>query len=145
MLSSERPPETVFELKKDINTPSEYIRAGEQKTKAEWEKMFPKSFIFNSNEWFIDMTPPEEFESYRVSPEEAIVNEIFKKKGLHSMSYREAAIEAVVTYKKRGTTFGKAFGLTEKKISEEDFRNFLRAHSLTAKWEKYLKINNLLT
>ena len=152
MLASERPSDTIFELKKDVSTPDRYMKAGIQKTKADWEEIFPKAFIFNNSEWFIDMTPIEPFDydaANGISPERrvmmTIVDDVFAKRELCSMSYKDAAIEAIEIYKKRGVTAGKKFGLNEPdKISEKDFRNFIRAQHLSTKWEKYLKINNLL-
>lgn len=138
MISSNRPPETIFELKKDISTPQSYMRAGIQKTKAEWEELFPRAFVFNNNEWFIDMTPVEEFdydEANGISKEKRkimyIVDHVFKEHDLSSMSYREAAILAIEKFK-----------ADEMKIDNTVFRNFLRSNHLTKEWEEYLRVNN---
>ena len=87
MLASDRPSDTIFELKKDISTPDRYMKAGIQKTNAEWEEIFPKAFIFNNSEWFIDMTPIEPFDydaANGISPERRvmmnIVDEVFAKR-----------------------------------------------------------------
>ena len=92
----------LFELKKDINTPDCYIRAGKRKTKEEWEQLFPKAFQFFCNdEWFIDLTPKEEQPKYEKSIVEKLVDEVFDSHGLLSISYRKAAVMCCIEYKKR--------------------------------------------
>jgi hypothetical protein len=86
--------EKIYELKTDVRTPQGYWRAGMKKTEAEWRKEFhiSDSYPFQwVEEWFIDLSPKEEPEIDEVFD---IVRKIFDKKDLHSITYREAAVEA---------------------------------------------------
>lgn len=87
-----------FELKKDICTPDYYIRAGIKKTKKQWQKLFPDAFTFKSNEWFIDLSVKEKANVGIVVND--IVDGVFKKKGLHSITYKDAAVESIRIYAK---------------------------------------------
>lgn len=89
----------IYELKKDISTPSIYMQAGIRKTEEEWEAAFPDSFAFCANsEWFIDVTTPMD-EHQQHTMELEIVNSVFTKRGLKSLSYKEAAHECLKQYK----------------------------------------------
>lgn len=93
-------PDANFELRKDINTPNGYIRAGTRKTKAQWEVLFPESFTWGDHyEWFIDCSKPVT-EPYERSVEEQIVHDVFQSRGLQSISYKEAAIGCIDQYKR---------------------------------------------
>lgn len=84
----------LYELKKDVSTPAGYWRAGAKKTEAEWRHEFhiPDSTPFDwVREWFIDISPSKE---KKLDEIEEIVKLIFTKHQLHSISYRDAAIEA---------------------------------------------------
>lgn len=89
----------MFELKKDINTPDRYLRAGTKATREEWEKLFPKAFQFNdmNEEWFIDLSVKKE-EVHKTDLAREVVNEIFEKRGLYSQTYTQAAIESCQEY-----------------------------------------------
>jgi hypothetical protein len=88
----------MYELRKDIFTPSGYIRAGVKKTSREWEAIFPICNCSGNTEWFIDIQnkPVEFFDA----PEAVIVNYIFNKHGLASISYKQAALECLSKYKR---------------------------------------------
>ena len=90
----------MYELKKDISHPGAYYRAGQQKSKEEWEAIFPNAFLLNSNEWFIDLSKLKTKEG-QADLVKTVVNEVFEKHQLHSISYKEAAQEACREYLKR--------------------------------------------
>lgn len=80
---------------KDIVCPNMYIPAGAVKERWVWAGLFPNMSDYKWNDWFI---------SIEIQPAPApkqpdtIVNEVFKKHGLHSMSYKQAAIAACQQY-----------------------------------------------
>jgi hypothetical protein len=88
----------MFELKKDIHTPSDYYRAGTQKTKEEWETIFPGCFDFQQNEWFLDIEAIKEFDKFPIKIMGDIVDSIFRPLQLHSVSYKLAAIKCLEKY-----------------------------------------------
>lgn len=86
----------MLELRKDINLPGQYYRAGQQETKDEWLKLFPHLYFQGDwDEWFID-TAKEPDEPRDVI--EKLVNEVLEKYGLRSISYKQAAAECVRKY-----------------------------------------------
>jgi uncharacterized protein YecA (UPF0149 family) len=87
--------ETIYELRKDISTPEMYIRAGEQKTKSDWKKIFPRAFLVTFDQWFIDISEKQKPEE---SSERMVVDAVFAKKKLHSITYKEAAVDAIKIY-----------------------------------------------
>ncbi len=90
----------MFELKKDINTPEMYKRAGTKATKEEWEKIFPKAFQFGdmNEEWFIDLSIKQDDTEQKENLVWDVVNEVFEKNGLHSISYKQAAAKCCQEY-----------------------------------------------
>jgi hypothetical protein len=88
--------DTEFELKKDVVMPNGYIKAGEIKKKSDWERLFPKSFHYGFNEWFIpvkqDAVPSSDTAC------DNIVNKVFAEKGLYSLAYKQAAKECIKIY-----------------------------------------------
>ncbi len=84
----------MFELKKDINTPDLYKRAGTKATREEWEKIFPKAFQFGdrNDEWFIDLSIKKDDTEQRQDLARDVVHDIFEKRGLYSISYKQAAM-----------------------------------------------------
>lgn len=88
-----------FELRKDISTPNGYTRAGKILTGKEWKKLYPGCLEFHWREWFIDLD--------KVEPEppkdelRELVREVFKERGLRSLSYMDAAVEVVNRWEKR--------------------------------------------
>lgn len=93
--------EKLFELRKDIDTPERYIRAGEQKTREEWEKIFPDAFKLSQDTWFIDMSKAKIKTENHIAWE--IVNELFAKNGLKSITYKEAAVASIKEYIRQTT------------------------------------------
>lgn len=96
------PGSTLLELKQDINTPAQYVRAGEIKTKKEWKKLFPGTFFDSRGmceQWFIDKTPVP-VKADRRDVEYGIVDKVFTKHGLMSCTYRDAAVICMRRYKK---------------------------------------------
>jgi hypothetical protein len=90
----------MFELKKDINTPDYYHRAGTKATKEEWEKIFPKAFQFGgtNDEWFIDLSIKKDDTEQKEELVWNVVNDVFNRNGLHSISYKEAAVKSCQEY-----------------------------------------------
>ena len=86
--------EPLYELRKDVDIPGNYWRAGLQKTEKEWIEifhMYPLHFQW-CQDWFLCLTPPDPEKTDRVRE---IVKEVFSDKGLKSISYKEAAEECV--------------------------------------------------
>lgn len=81
----------ILELKKDIWTPGCFMKAGIRKTKKEWERLFPDANIDWETEWFIDLS--EQKEEVKKNMLDQIVDDVFTSKGLHSITYKEAAKE----------------------------------------------------
>lgn len=85
----------LYELRKDIVAPDEYMRAGHRKSSQEWLAMFPK-LTFGSlawKEWFVEVkTPPPPNPKDTIA---AVINRTFDKHGLHSVSYKDACKEVV--------------------------------------------------
>lgn len=80
-----------YELKKDVTTPGNFWRAGIRKTEKEWREIFDFVNIQWESEWFIDLSVAQE-----EAPKDElrdIINSVFKDKGLHSITYKEAARE----------------------------------------------------
>lgn len=90
----------MFELKKDINTPDCYKRAGTKATREEWEKIFPNAFQFGdrNEEWFIDLSIKVDDTEQKENLVWDVVNEVFEKNGLHSISYKQAAVKCCQEY-----------------------------------------------
>lgn len=86
--------EPLYELRKDVQMPGAYWKAGIKKTEKEWREIFHmgESQYKWSSEWFLDLTPVKRPEHDRVKQ---IVEDIFIRENLFSISYKEAAIEAV--------------------------------------------------
>lgn len=84
----------LFELRKDVSTPTGSHRAGTQKTFDEWCKVFGNIQPFNIREWFFSLA---EVESQK--PIDLIDNEIekvFYNHKLRSISYKMATKEVVL-------------------------------------------------
>jgi hypothetical protein len=92
-------PEKTYELKKDVSMPGEYHRAGRILTGKEWAEIFPRMADMAWNEWFIDTSMVKEKTS-SLDMADNIINDVFFRKGLHSISYKEAAKECIIQYKR---------------------------------------------
>lgn len=84
-----------FELRKDINGPQGYFRAGLQKSRNEWEKLFPKSFTNSlyKDEWFVLVSDVDEDKD--PLNEYLVIKKVFEEQGLHSITYKEAAAKCM--------------------------------------------------
>lgn len=81
----------LYELKRDIWTPSIYIRAGFRKTEAEWKERLGEFDMKLASDWFIDV---DKNEAERPIDElKELIDAVFSEKGLNSISYKEAARE----------------------------------------------------
>ena len=83
--------EKLYELRKDVNMPGYYVRAGAKKTEAQWRAEFhlhPDQPFDWFKEWFIDLTQPIKEQQDRIKE---IVDDEFYRQGLFSLSYKEAA------------------------------------------------------
>lgn len=94
--------EQLFELRKDIQSPDRYIRAGARKTKEEWLKLYPhcNKFVSGFDDWFIDLSVEAKIDESDI--EWRIVDEVFTDKGLISISYKEAAIKFMREFNRVG-------------------------------------------
>lgn len=99
------PGKTLLELKKDINIPGQYVRAGAVKTKKEWKKLFPGAFKFDTgetyqnHEWFQNKSLSIKKDEGRPNLQREIVSRIFSRHGLMSMTYKDAAVACLKSYK----------------------------------------------
>ena len=94
----------LFELKKDIQTPDSYTRAGTIMTKQQWESKFPKCFSCGgNNQWFIDLEElhKENDNESKIDLAWQVVNDLFEKNNLFSISYKSAAVECCKEYLKQ--------------------------------------------
>lgn len=92
----------LFELKKDIQIPGQYFRAGERKSKESWEAIFPHSFsAFVTSDWFIDLSKHRQkhYSEDNMPLERMLVDNYFDKVSLYSLSYREAAYKVLLQYR----------------------------------------------
>lgn len=90
-------PDDRLELKRDIQMPDRYYRAGTTKTRAEWLDLFPKIGDWNWNDWFFNLSdlPPQTLD---VDLMGTVINQVFEKHNLHSISYKQATREAIERY-----------------------------------------------
>lgn len=91
--------EKIYELRKDAWQPNGYWRAGIRKTQAEWCKEFNNPNLTMWNDWFLDTSKVEEKDDYDELYQ--LVKDVFEKKGLHSISYKEAACEVAQLWLKQ--------------------------------------------
>lgn len=89
----------LYELRKDVWYPGNYYRAGIQKTEAEWAELFDFIDIDFYSEWFIDLSEHKEHES--IDELQELINKVFERKQLNSISYKEAAREVAQLYLKQ--------------------------------------------
>lgn len=85
----------LYELKKDIVGPHQYIRAGHRKSSQEWLATFPQLRMKDGewDDWFIEVKAPP-----APDPKDIIagtINNVFSRHGLHSVSYKDACKEVV--------------------------------------------------
>ena len=83
--------EKIYELRADIWTPAFYIRAGKRATEKEWKEKLGDFNIEWESHWFINLSEPQE--QYPIDELNELVDAVFKRKGLNSISYKDAARE----------------------------------------------------
>lgn len=91
--------EKIYELRRDARVPNGYWRSGMRKTHKEWAKEFSTSHLTLWNDWFIDCSKIEEPDSTNELYQ--LVKDVFEKKGLHSITYKEAACEVAELWLKQ--------------------------------------------
>jgi uncharacterized protein YpiB (UPF0302 family) len=89
----------LYELRKDVWTPHHFWRAGMQRTEKEWHKEFGEFNIKWASEWFIDLTAHEA--SLEKDELRMLIDSVFERKHLHSISYKEAAKEVAELWLKQ--------------------------------------------
>lgn len=91
--------EKIYELRQDAWTPSGFWRAGIRHTEAEWRQEFNDPKLIMWNDWFFDTSIVKEKDNCDELYQ--LVKNIFEKKGLHSISYKEAAAEVAELWLKQ--------------------------------------------
>jgi hypothetical protein len=89
----------LYELRRDIWTPAYYIRAGFRKTEKEWKERLGEFNMNCESDWFIDCS--EKKEQREVDELYELIKSVFHKKGLFSISYKEAAKEVAELWLKQ--------------------------------------------
>ncbi len=84
----------LYELRKDVSTPTGYHRAGTQKSFEEWCKVFGNIQSFNVREWFLSMSEVENQKPIDMIDDE--IERVFNNHKLRSISYKMAAKEVVL-------------------------------------------------
>lgn len=82
--------EKIFELKRDVWYPGHYFRAGMRRTEAEWKEIFAFNDIRWESDWFIDLTKQEQ-DILLKDELGLIIEDVFSRKKLNSITYKEAA------------------------------------------------------
>lgn len=83
--------EKLYELRQDVWTPAGFWRAGMKKTEKEWHQAFGDFYMPFCSEWFINLSEYKEPDSRDELQD--LVNKVFERKKLNSISYKEAARE----------------------------------------------------
>lgn len=68
-----------------------YIRAGSRKTEAEWKERLGEFNIKWAIDWFIDLEESKDQEP--IDELRELINDVFNKRGLNSVTYKQAAKE----------------------------------------------------
>ena len=92
--------EKIYELRTDIWTPAKYCKAGDKRTEKEWQKEFGHFNIEWASEWFIDLSELNNDED-KADELSVLVDKIFERKRLHSLTYKEAAREVAESWLKQ--------------------------------------------
>ncbi len=92
-------PSDLLELRKDISMPNKYQRAGFTATAALWEQDFPGCTGLMWREWFINLSEPKS--EIQTDPIRDTVREVFTNRGLKSLSYMDAACDAIKAYQEK--------------------------------------------
>jgi hypothetical protein len=96
----------LYELRVDVTTPAGYWRAGTKLTKKGWIEQFGDFRIEWKREWFIDLEE-QNIVIERDSLQE-LINAVFKRKQLSSLSYKDAAREIAELWLKQNQQNAKS-------------------------------------
>lgn len=88
----------LYELRTDVWTPRGYWRAGQRLTAKQWHKEFGEFNIEWAREWFIDLSEPKEKQQHPLS---ILIDKVFNKYKLHSLTYKEAAFKVAELWLKQ--------------------------------------------
>lgn len=91
--------EPIYELRKDVWTPAGFWKAGSKATEKGWINAFGDFHICWASEWFIDLSKYEEPDTTDELRE--LVNKVFERKGLNSITYKDAAQEVAELWLKQ--------------------------------------------
>jgi uncharacterized protein YpiB (UPF0302 family) len=91
--------EKIYELRTDVWTPAAFWKAGTRATEKEWIDAFGDFHIKWASEWFIDLSIQEE--PHQKDALRELIDKVFKRKRLHSMTYKDAAQEVAELWLKR--------------------------------------------
>jgi hypothetical protein len=81
----------LYELRQDVWTPANYYKAGSKGTVKYWQKAFGYFNITWASEWFIDLSIQEE--PLKKDELRNLIDSVFKRKRLNSLTYKDAAQE----------------------------------------------------
>lgn len=90
--------EKLYELRKDVWTPHHFWRAGMQRTEKEWQKEFGEFRMEWCGEWFLDLSKQETKEEDEL---QLLINSVFERRHLYSISYKQAAAEVAELWLKQ--------------------------------------------
>lgn len=90
----------IYELKRDIWTPSDFIRAGTRKTETHWKERLGDFEMTFESDWFIDLEEQEKIDR-QIDELDILIKTIFSKQGLNSISYKEATREIAESWLKQ--------------------------------------------
>jgi len=91
--------EKLYELRADVWTPASFYRAGTQGTEKYWMNAFGDFHIEWASEWFIDLSIHEE--PLQKDELRKLVDSVFERKKLHSITYKDAAQEVAELWLKQ--------------------------------------------
>ena len=91
--------EKIYELRQDVWTPAGFWRAGSKKTEKEWHEQFGDFHMPFCSEWFIDLSRYEE--PFLKDELQDLINKVFGRKKINSITYKEAAREIAELWLKK--------------------------------------------
>ena len=94
--------EKIYELRTDVWTPAGFWKAGVKGSEQFWIKAFGDFHIEWASEWFIDLSKHEE--PLQKDELRKLVDSVFERKRLHSLTYKDAAQEVAELWLKQNQT-----------------------------------------
>lgn len=91
--------EKIYELRTDVWTPAGFWKAGTKGTEQYWKNVFGEFHIEWASEWFIDLSKHEE--PLHKDELRKLVDSVFERKRLHSITYKDAAQEVAELWLKQ--------------------------------------------